>query len=243
MQELWSEQRMTSSLVRQAVIMSLSGAPVGRMLDVGCGPVRADYAFAGVAGQITCVDWNVRIIGEVPPHIAVLDGDFTEIDLGSELFDLIICADVFEHVLLEKETDFVARCHELLKPSGQLIVSVPHAGRYAWLDPYGLKPLAHRALSKLGLYSKLHNGTCDIRKGHQHFSQSELEAKFKPFEVEEVRHFGCLAEPLSAWSESLAARGIRVPGQGWIARKLREEALSVKSEDAYSIAMKFRKSL
>lgn len=213
------------------------------MLDVGCGPIRADYAYEGFAEKITCVDWNVRVIGDIPPNITVLDGDFTEMDLDLGSFDLIICADVFEHVLLEAEPAFVSRCYDLLSPGGQLIVSVPHAGRYAWLDPYNLKPMAHRWLSRLGLYSDLHNGTCDIRKGHRHYSEQMLSSAFNQFEVEAVRHFGLLAEPLSAWSESLKKRGVPVPGQGWIQRKLRQEALSVQSEAAYSIAIKLRKPL
>jgi 2-polyprenyl-3-methyl-5-hydroxy-6-metoxy-1,4-benzoquinol methylase len=227
--------------IRRVMIGEISDLPVERMLDVGCGPIKSDYGYSGFAKDITCVDWNVRVAPDIPSHITVIDGDFTKMDFDLASFDLIICADVFEHVQLEAEAGFVDRCYDLLKPGGQLIVSVPHSGRYAWLDPYDLKPRAQRILSKFGLYSALHNGTCDIRKGHHHYSEQSLAQKFIKFDKQAVRRFGLLAEPLFAWTASLRKRGVPMPGQNWILRKLRAEAVTDPGRAAYSIVIRFQK--
>lgn len=239
--EITEEIRGSSDIRKQIVRHLVEGIPVPRMLDVGCGPIHPDYGYADFADEITCVDWDVRVIGHIPSHITVLDGDFAQMDLPPLSFDLIVCCDVFEHVQLEAEPAFVARCFDLLKPGGQLIVSVPHAGRYAWLDPYDLKPRVQRVMSKFGLYKALHNGTCDIRKGHHHYSQDSLVQKFRAFEVRAVRRFGLLAEPLSAWTASLNKRGVSVPGQTWIRRKLREDAETDPGAAGYSMAVRFQK--
>ena len=90
----------------------------------------------------------------------------------------MIAADVFEHILLEQEPLFVSKCVSALKPGGRMIISVPHQGTFAYLDPYQVKPTIHRTLARLGLYKGVHNGCCDIRKGHKHYSLEELTDKF-----------------------------------------------------------------
>ncbi len=120
---------MTSAMTvnaarRKSIICSLLPERSERLIDVGCGPLTSSYPYATKATLITCVDWNLRIIGSVPPNIEYVEGDFTEIDLAKDSYDAIIAADVFEHVPLERECSFVKKCVSVLRPGGYLVVSV-----------------------------------------------------------------------------------------------------------------------
>jgi predicted SAM-dependent methyltransferase len=214
---------------------------VRNLLDVGSGPISPDYYYQGLAESITCIDWNIRIYQGTPPNVKTIDGNFLAHDFGDSRFDAIICADVFEHVAIEQEQAFASKLAGLLVEGGSLILSLPHRGRFAWLDPYELKPGVHRALSKLGLYNKLHNGTCDIRKGHKHYTEAEIAAAFHMFDIKLVKRFGYLYEPLGAWAQSIEQRGVKLPGRNWLARKVEEENAREFGEEAYSFALSFRK--
>src|SRR5664280_978133 len=137
---------------RTSVIYSLLPKRSERLIDVGCGPITTAYPYADKAGLVTCVDWKLRVFGSIPSNIQCLEGDFTKIDLPTNCYDSIIAADVFEHIALEEESSFVKKCTSILKPGGYMVVSVPHQGTFAYLDPYRVKPAIHHLLWRLGLY-------------------------------------------------------------------------------------------
>jgi predicted SAM-dependent methyltransferase len=214
---------------------------VRNLLDVGSGPIGPDYYYQGLAASITCIDWRIRVSEGIPSHVRAIDGDFLAHDFGGDRFDAIICADVFEHVAMEQGQAFASKCASLLDHGGTLILSLPHRGQFAWLDPYEIKPGVHRLLSKVGLYRKLHNGTCDIRKGHKHYTEAEIAAAFNMFDIAAVKRFGYLYEPLGAWAQSIEQRGVLLPGRKWLARKVEEENSREFGEEAYSFALSFTK--
>lgn len=223
------------------MIRNLMPQGCANLLDVGCGPLTPHYPYAGLAEQITCVDWKIRRFGEVPTNITAVDGDFTELDLPAAKFDVVIAADVFEHILIEREAAFVERCVSALRPGGALLVSVPHDGRFAGLDPYALKPAVHRQLWRLGLYRGLHNGSCDIRKGHKHYQVEELAKAFRPLDVETTVYFGYLFDPLLTWADALSRGSGRFPGYGALSRACRREFERDYGNKSFNVAVKFRK--
>jgi 2-polyprenyl-3-methyl-5-hydroxy-6-metoxy-1,4-benzoquinol methylase len=227
---------------RQRVNRSLLPARSERLLDVGCGPITADYAYADKAAMVTCVDWKIRVVGSKPQNVEYIEGDFTKIDLQSDCYDSIVAADVFEHVLLEEETEFVRKCTSLLKPGGSMVVSVPHDGTFAWLDPYLVKPAIHRFLWRLGLYKRVHNGDCDIRKGHKHYRVEELVERFKPLQLSEVVYFGYFFDPLLSWGIALS-RGEHFTGFGWLERACRTELNRDYGARSFNVAVKFYKPI
>jgi predicted SAM-dependent methyltransferase len=211
------------------------------MLDVGCGRIDWDYPYQDHAERITCVDWNPRIIGPTPGNIDVRMGDFLEIDFQPDSFDTILCADVFEHVSLEQEAAFAAGCVRLLKSGGTMVVSVPHAGTYQWLDPFQIKPTLHRMMNRVGLHPEMHNGFCDIRKGHKHYTLDELSESFAPLEVAEIRRWGYFFDPLASWSNGLQRKLGFSPSHTRISEACAAEYTREYGDRSFNIAVSFLK--
>jgi 2-polyprenyl-3-methyl-5-hydroxy-6-metoxy-1,4-benzoquinol methylase len=236
---------------RTSIIRSLLPEHSERLLDVGCGPITPDYPYADKAPRVTCVDWNLKVSGSVPPNIECLDGDFTSMDLAPDAYDSVIAADVFEHVLLEQEPLFVDKCVSALRPGGNMIISVPHQGTFAYLDPYQVKPTIHRILAGLGLYKSVHNGCCDIRKGHKHYSLPELIDKFRPLQLSKVIYFGYVFDPLLSWAVALTRRGSgqilhsgmmnEELGFSWLQRACRRELDHDYGQRSFNVAVSFYK--
>jgi SAM-dependent methyltransferase len=226
---------------RASIIRELLPERSDRLLDVGCGPITSDYPYADKATRVTCVDWKLRVVGPLPSNIECFDGDFTSIELA-DTYDSIIAADVFEHILLEDEPLFVKKCVSALKPGGKVVISVPHQGTFACLDPYRVKPAIHRMLAHLHLYKDVHNGYCDIRKGHKHFVLDELIDKFKPLCVSQVLYSGYLFDPLMAWAVALSRGSGRIPGFSWLERARSAELERDYGQRSYNIAVCFYKA-
>lgn len=102
------------------------------VLDLGCG--------SGALGQYlsetrSCVSdgltWSQREADHARPfYRKVVVADLEQCDLktvfGASHYDYIVCADVLEH--LRQPERILDACRTLLKPTGQLLISVPNAG-------------------------------------------------------------------------------------------------------------------
>jgi 2-polyprenyl-3-methyl-5-hydroxy-6-metoxy-1,4-benzoquinol methylase len=226
---------------RTSVISSLLPEHPTRLLDVGCGPITSDYPFADKALRVTCIDWNLKTPSTLPSNVECLDADFTSIDLPPNAYDSVIVADVFEHILLEQEPLFVRKCVSALRPGGSMVISVPHQGTFACLDPYRIKPAIQRLLGHLRLYKGVHNGCCDIRKGHKHYSLEELIDKFSPLQVSKVVYFGYFFDPLVTWAFALSRGTGRLPGFSWLQRARLKELGRDYGQRSFNIAVSFYK--
>jgi 2-polyprenyl-3-methyl-5-hydroxy-6-metoxy-1,4-benzoquinol methylase len=180
-------------------------------------------------------------IGDVPAHIESLCGNFIEVDLPRD-FDVVIAADVFEHIRVEDEDAFIAKCVASLKPGGKLIVSVPHKGTFAWLDPYEVKPLRDRILAKLSLFEGVHNGSCDIRKGHKHYRLDEIRERFAALKFEQVRHFGYVFDPLLTWAYAVFGEQSKNPVVKWLERRALVEFQRSYGDKAFNMVAVFSKA-
>jgi SAM-dependent methyltransferase len=226
---------------RTSIICSLLPEHPERLLDVGCGPIDCNYPYAGKARHVTCIDWSPRSNNSVPSNVECVNADFTQIDLAQDAYDFVIAADVFEHILLEQERLFVSKCVSVLKPGGSMIISVPHRGTFACLDPYQVKPTIHRILRWLGMYEGVHNGCCDIRKGHKHYSLEELAAAFLPLRVSRVVYFGYFFDPLVNWAFALSTGRGRLPGSSWLERGRHRELNRDYGRRSFNIVVSFVK--
>lgn len=231
----------SNAMHRKLMVSSLLPERTERLLDIGCGPITPSYFYAKKAARVTCVDWKLNLVDPIPANVDVAEGNFATMDIPVNYYDAIIAADVFEHIMIEDEPLFVKKCAAVLKPGGIMILSVPHLGTFTWLDPYIIRPAVHRLLWRFGLYKSLHNGSCDIRKGHKHYLCEELTEQFSPLRLEREIYWGYLFDPLLSWAGALSRKGFAFPGIEWLERHCNKEFERSWGPRAFNVALRFRK--
>lgn len=107
--------------------------PGASVLDLGCGTGGLGQLLQqrGTAHQIDGITYNpaeAEIARKWYQQVAVADLDQCDLDalLGVQTYDVIVCADVLEH--LRSPERLLAQCRRHLAPRGQLLVSIPNAG-------------------------------------------------------------------------------------------------------------------
>jgi SAM-dependent methyltransferase len=126
------------------VVLGLLRGECGRALDVGCGSGRLATALAAAGFRVDGVDVEERVI-ELGQRIVARRGLDVRLYAGdirdpqhpvaAGNYDVVVCAEVLEHVAGWRE--LLARCGELLRPAGLLVVSVPRDPRqFSALDEY-----------------------------------------------------------------------------------------------------------
>jgi SAM-dependent methyltransferase len=123
----------------------LEPAPDDRVLDIGCGEGRHVHAaaledVAAVVGldrdpsnlRTARKDHDEYVAPETDVPVALLAGDALRLPFDDDVFDLVLCTEVLEHL-----PDYEAALDELRRvcaPGGTLAVSVPRAGpeRVCW---------------------------------------------------------------------------------------------------------------
>lgn len=99
----------------------------GRLLDVGCGPglfleaAREHFAVSGVEVIPEAAEYASSTLGESGE---VMCGDFLQIDVPREGFDVITMYDFVEHVPLP--FDNLVKARECLKAGGLLVLGLPN---------------------------------------------------------------------------------------------------------------------
>jgi SAM-dependent methyltransferase len=103
----------------EAVRRWLVALPAGtRVLDAGCGEGVLVEEFAG----------RLEIEG-VDAHYSsdrVRSGSLTSLPYSDATFDRALCLDVLEHLTFEEQPRALAELHRVLRPGGELLVSVPN---------------------------------------------------------------------------------------------------------------------
>lgn len=121
------------------------------ILEIGCGDGGNLLPFARMGCHVVGVDIaDCRILQarsffkESHVEAEFITSDFFQLTHFDHFFDLIICHDVFEHIL-DKEL-FLSKMEELLKPEGMVFMSFP-----AWQMPFG----GHQQICRSQLLSHL----------------------------------------------------------------------------------------
>ena len=121
----WDEQHGRAAMWRRRVARIRRHVPSGRLLDVGAG--QGD--FGAVARQYFEIDGTevstegIRLAHE-RHGLALRYGDVNAIGLPRQHFDVVTLWHVLEHVAEPRA--LIARCRELLRPTGLLFVAVPN---------------------------------------------------------------------------------------------------------------------
>ncbi|MCP4583504.1 MAG: class I SAM-dependent methyltransferase [candidate division Zixibacteria bacterium] len=107
-----------------------------RVLDLGCGWGTFVFLLAPSCKEVIGLDFSSKSIDlcneflEKDPqeNIKFICADAADTDLEAESFDLIISADLFEHIYPEDFERIIDECQRLLKPGGKLSIWTPHRG-------------------------------------------------------------------------------------------------------------------
>jgi ubiquinone/menaquinone biosynthesis C-methylase UbiE len=110
--------------------------PGERVLDLGCGWGTIEWALAPRVAEVVGVDFSARSVElcererarQGLANVRFVHADAGATGLAAESFDLVIAADLFEH-LYPDDSDRVAReAHRVLKRGGRFSIWTPHRG-------------------------------------------------------------------------------------------------------------------
>ena len=164
--------------------------PGDRVLDLGCGEGRHVHGLYMLNGlNITGVDLDEPSLQKAEEGLAFLPkpaagqestvsfqtGDATALDFPDDTFDAVICSEVLEH--LPDYDAALVEIRRVLRPTGKLCISVPHAWpeRICWQlapgpDGYPYQPGGHiRIFDEVDLKASVERrGFKLFRRHHAH---------------------------------------------------------------------------
>lgn len=148
------------------IVEYLSGSTGLKILNGGCGSGELSFLLANAGHQVTGIDPAPEYIEVAQQNVArfgALECSFAvstiEDFVPAELFDCVIATDVLEHI--EDDRTAFERFVQLVKPGGQIILTVP-AGQ--WLFGYHDKALGHFRRYSASLLRRLIQERCYIEQ-------------------------------------------------------------------------------
>ena len=109
-----------------------------RVLDMGCGWGTFGFALAQQTGEIVGLDFSQKSIeicsrrlGEEPhANLSFVQADAGASGLGADSFDVVIAADLFEHLYPDDSERVAKEAFRVLKPGGRFSTWTPHRGHF-----------------------------------------------------------------------------------------------------------------
>jgi cyclopropane fatty-acyl-phospholipid synthase-like methyltransferase len=110
--------------------------PTDRVVDLGCGWGTFSFALADRVGEVVGVDFSERSIAmceqrlsEKPtPNLGFLCADGGDTGLDGGAYDVVLAADLFEHLYPDDSARVASEAFRLLKPGGRFSTWTPHRG-------------------------------------------------------------------------------------------------------------------
>jgi SAM-dependent methyltransferase len=123
-------------------------------------------------------------IAHGPPSIRKAIASADALPFTTAAFDAVTFVEVLEHLPPNLERASLQEIRRVLKEDGVLLLTTPHRGWFAWLDPMDAK----RRL-------RIHRG-----KGHKHYSMEEIRSLLDGlFEIEDIHLSSFVFHPISTW--------------------------------------------
>lgn len=119
---------------RVRMVRRLVGPVEGqRVLDLGCGWGTISFSLAPDAAEVVGLDFSHRAVeacearlGRLPtPGLRFMVADARSTGLEPESFDLVVAADLFEHLYPEDSEAVVAEASRVLAPGGRFAIWTP----------------------------------------------------------------------------------------------------------------------
>lgn len=144
------------------------------------------------------------------PSVPVVCGNVEHLPFAACSFDAIVMLEVIEHT--GSDIAAVGEIRRVLKVGGTLLLSTPHAGVFAFLDPYNLRraiqrrfPIAYSAAERLVRFES--GQFTDNLERHRHYRLEELATLLeRDFGIRAVYRGGLLLYPVMAALISVVAR-------------------------------------
>ncbi|WP_435022605.1 class I SAM-dependent methyltransferase (plasmid) [Tundrisphaera sp. TA3] len=177
----------------------------GSLLDVGCNvgvflslcdATHPGMELAGVEVNPEALDAARRRLPDADLRLASAH----DLPFEDRAFDCLTCIEVLEHIPAELRPRSLAEMHRVLRPGGRLVLRVPHAGAFAFLDSNNLRfrfPRLYRGLIGRGLRDRGYENSGSAVVWHHHFTNRELlGVAGDGWELESSRRGGLLIFPL-----------------------------------------------
>jgi SAM-dependent methyltransferase len=176
------------------------------LLDVGCnvGEFLSYCHEFYPAIRLAGVEINEIALAKARENLPMADLHLVgscDLPFPDESFDCVTCIEVLEHIPAELRKRSLAEMRRVLRTGGRLVLRVPHAGIFAFLDANNLRfrmPRLYNTLLKRGNRDGgyLH-GSEDV-VWHHHFTRGELrELLGGKWEVDYSRTGGLFLMPIS----------------------------------------------
>lgn len=222
----------------------------GPVLDVGCGNGIFTSWLARKAGSAVGIDHNQANLAwgrQQFPNVSFVSSNGETLPFADQSFAAVMCTEVLEHTRDDRST--LREIHRVTKSGGYLLLSTPHQGLFAWLDPDNVLnasfDLVRRCrIPKPGGKRLLANFRYDW---HRHYTESHLRSLMgTDWQVEQVFLGGLLLYPVLYGAENMIDAFSRKRSYWMDLRLLR----TLRSWDfflpagrlAYNIALKCRKT-
>lgn len=176
------------------------------VLDIGCnaGELLAYCREVNPAIRLSGVEINPEALEKARWNLpeADLHGASAEaLPFPDASFDCVTCIEVLEHIPAKLRTAALREMRRVLKPGGRLVLRVPHAGLFAFLDSNNIRfriPKIYKAILRNGRRDAGYAGGSDDVVWHHHFNTDELRQLLGDgWEIESSRTGGLLLFPLA----------------------------------------------
>ncbi len=111
-----------------------------KILDLGCGEGVLVEEYKNRKYDILGLDLNYE-------SNYVIRGDATDTQFPDNLFDLVLCLDVIEHLYPEQQDKLIKEIDRILKPNGKIIFSIPNLANFVSRIRFLIRGELHRTSS------------------------------------------------------------------------------------------------
>ena len=157
---LYAEYGGTKLGDRHAAVFDIAKVRVGEtVVDVGCGRGELTIACAKAGARVYAIDyapaaleiaWRTIKLAlpayDADSSVVVIQGDATRVPLPDSSADLVLMADIVEHLIPAELSSALAEAYRVLRPGGRLVV---HTMPNRWYYSFGY-PVYRLALGMLG---------------------------------------------------------------------------------------------
>lgn len=178
------------------------------LLDVGCnaGAWLGDCATRWPGARLAGMDINEGSLEKARSRVPAADIRHSGAETNpfeNNTFEYVTCIEVLEHLPGELRLKAFAEMRRVLCPGGKLVVTVPHAGWFSWLDSNNMRfrfPTFYRWLVGRGKRDGNYERQARSVEWHHHFTLAELMVLAGDgWELECVKRGGLFLYPVMDW--------------------------------------------